>query len=97
VSAALRALEELAGAPDFAVCVMVWPWPDGGWNAGLALCDRAWAEEQGMSAAVLALTEESSPTWDVFNGFANGINVHGHAPEEAIAALVAKVQPPVRP
>ena len=23
-------LESLAGAPDYAVCVMAWPWPDGG-------------------------------------------------------------------
>jgi len=59
-----------------------------------ALTNRAWAEEQGMPAAVLALTEDLDPPWNAFDGFKNGINVHAPNPEEAIARLVAKTQPP---
>lgn len=69
-------LDKLAGNPDYAVCVMAWPWPDGGWMAGIALHNFDWAERQKMSPAVLALPEERHPAWSMYDGFFNGINAH---------------------
>jgi len=87
-------LEALAGLPDYAVVVMVWPWPDGGWMAGIVLTDHEYAADQGMPAAVLDLPEfEDLNTirWDVISGFSWGINVHGSSLAAAVEALWAEV------
>jgi hypothetical protein len=85
-------LERLAGNPDYAVCVMTWPWPDGGWMAGIALHDEGWAREQGMPQPVLNLVEERVPTWNLYVGFANGINVHSADGPGAVKELAIEIK-----
>ena len=83
----------MVGAPDYAVMFSVWPWPDGGWMAGVCLMDREWAEEQELPAAILALTETPlRAEWNPFDGFAHGINTHfGGSARDAVEALWKKV------
>jgi len=74
--------------------VMAWPWPDGGWMAGIALIDHDWALEQGMSPAILNLLEEvgrNGPDWSVYDGFANGINAHSADGPGAVKELLFKI------
>lgn len=87
----LATLDRLAGNPDYAVCVMTWPWPDGGWMAGIALISRSWAEEQGMPKIILDLFEEHNPVWTVYSGFHNGINVHSTDAPGAVKELAAEI------
>lgn len=90
--AMLETLERLAGNPDYAVCVMTWPWPDGGWMAGITLLSRSWAERQGMSKAILDLSEDDhSPAWTVYSGFPNGINVHSTDAPGAMKELAMEI------
>jgi len=88
-------LNKLAGNPDYAVCVMAWPWPDGGWMAGIALTDRGWAERQGMSPAILRLEESvgyHGLEWNCFDGFACGINTHSTDGPGAVKELLHKIK-----
>jgi hypothetical protein len=84
-------LERLAGNPDYAVCVMTWPWPDGGWMAGIALHDQGWAERQGMPQIILDLLEERIPVWNMYDGFANGINAHSTDGPGAVKELAMEI------
>lgn len=86
-------VERMVGNPDYAVVFSVWPWPDGGWMAGVALLDKEWAEEQGLPETILELEEDNDPSWNVCDGFQNGINVHATSPQKAIEALHAKIIP----
>src|SRR3989344_3366493 len=80
-------VEKMVGNPDFAVCFSIWPWPDGGWMAGVVLLDREYAMKQKLPHAICALEEELDPAWNVTDGFRKGINIHAPHPEEAIQAL----------
>lgn len=80
-------VKKLVGLPDYAVAFALWPWPDGGWMAGIALTDLDYATEQGMAPRVLALAEHHDPTFSIFDGFTGGINEHGSNAEEAIEKL----------
>jgi hypothetical protein len=85
-------VEKMVGNPDYAVVFSVWPWPDGGWMAGVALHDREWAEEQGLSPEILRLIEERKPAWDLYGGFLAGLNARGVSAEQAIEELLAIVE-----
>ena len=85
-------VEKMVGNPDFAVCFSVWPWPDGGWMAGVALINRYYAEEQKLPRSICTLQEQLDPAWNAFDGFQKGINVHAPYPEEAIQALYDQIK-----
>ena len=80
-------VEELVGLPDYAVVFSTWPWPDGGWMAGLCLTDKEWAKKQKLPGAICRLKEVFDPKWSVTDGFENGINVHAGDVKEAIEKL----------
>jgi len=77
----------IVGLPDYAVAFAVWPWPDGGWMAGVALTDKEWADEQGLLPDIRALTEQNDPPFSIFDGFEGGVNVHAPTAAEAVLKL----------
>lgn len=79
----------MVGNPDYGVCFSVWPWPDSGWMAGVVVTDLDWATEQNLPKKLLATGEHHDVTWDIFDGFVGGINVHfaSDNPEDAINKL----------
>lgn len=89
--AAFRDVDALVGAPDYAVTFCCSPWPDGGWLAGFRLDDKGYADEQELETRFLP-EDTSYAAWDVFNGFAVGVNGHGSHLAEAIEEAVAKVR-----
>jgi hypothetical protein len=78
-------VQEMVGNPDYAVQFAVWPWPDGGWMAGIALVDSTWALRQKLTAIVLE--ESYDPAFDMHSGFSPGMNVLAPTPEEAVRRL----------
>jgi len=83
-----KALNLLAGNPDYGVCVMVWPWPDGGWYAGIAVTDELCAKKQSLPVWGMESTEGMSPEWDVCDGFEDGVNEHGITIIDALNKLM---------
>lgn len=81
----LGTLRLINGNPDFAVCAMYWPWPDGGWMAGCVLLDKEWAVEQGLQAQYLE--EDFKGKWNPFDGFEHGLNVHASNEKDAVQKL----------
>lgn len=85
-------VERMIGGPDYAVAFAVWPWPDGGWMAGVALMDRDYAEEQELPAKICALAEKDvAVEFNIFDGFEDGINVHDYDAGRAVAKLWEQV------
>lgn len=87
-------VEEMVGLPDYAVVFSLWPWPDGGWMAGLCLIDREYAQEQNLPLRICNLEDVGigGVEWDVIDGFKKGINVHAPSPQEAIDELYSAVR-----
>lgn len=82
-------VEKLVGLPDYAVGFALWPWPDGGWYAGITLTDRKWAEEQGLAAA--SLNDDYPAVWNLTDGFVNGVNEHAGTAAEAVENLARRL------
>lgn len=78
-------VEVFVGMPDYAVAFALWPWPDGGWYAGVTVIDKGYAVRQDLPAA--CLPEDFEAKWDVSSGFANGMNAHGINAAEAFQNL----------
>ena len=87
-------VEKIIGAPDYAVVFSVWPWPDGGWMAGICLINKGYAEEQGLPRRICRLNELqlNNVKWGVVDGFQDGINVHAPTPNEVIDELYSAVR-----
>jgi hypothetical protein len=88
-----KKINSIIGAPDYAVMFCLWPWPDGGWMAGVVLVDKEYALDQELLTAHL---EEGDwdIKWDVMDGFSYpGVNAHGASstPELAIDNLIDKL------
>ena len=84
-------IEEIAGAPDYAVILNIWTWPDGGWMAGCIVVDVGWGKAQGL-VAIKALYETEDESWDMYDGFAHGRNAHGSTKEEAVRDLLLSLK-----
>jgi hypothetical protein len=83
-----KAIKLLAGSPDYAVCVMTWPWPDGGWYAGIVVTDELNAKKQSLPVWGLREIKGRTPKWDIFDGFKDGVNEHGVTPSKALDTLI---------
>jgi len=96
-------VEKMVGLPDYGVAFCVSPWPDGGWIAGVVVIDRDWVTEQiieksGIDPLMLNVPDGTWPTtWDIFDGFKDGVIAAGDDAADAIDVLWAKIHGEANP